>query len=88
MAMEHRLGTINLVRWQGRRNRRLKAGVSVWLLVVAVCALVGCGTLTAQVLGLLTWSGPLAALPAFLVLVALVSQVGTIGRAAIAWLVG
>ena len=86
--MEHRLGTINLITWQGRRNRRPKPGVSVWTVLLVAAALGGCVTLAAQAVGLLTWSGPLAALPAGLVLLAICSQIVAVARAALAWLAG
>jgi hypothetical protein len=86
--MEHRLGTIDLVSWQGRSNRRLKPGVSVWTVLLVAAALGGCVTLSGQALGLLTWTGPLAALPAGLVLLAVCSQIVAVTRAALAWLAG
>ena len=86
--MDYGLGGIDLIRWQGRRNRRPKPGVSLWTAIVVVCALVGCSTLAAQAAGLLGWSGPLAALPVVLVLLAIGAQIVAFARAAIAWLVG
>lgn len=85
--MEQRLGRINLISWQGHSTRRPKSGVSVWTVVVVICALSGCAALAAQVLGVLTWSGPFAAAPAGLVLLAACSQIVALARAAIAWLV-
>jgi len=79
---------IDLVRWQGRRNRRPRPGVSLWTVVVVACAVSGCISLAAQASGLLSWSGPLAAIPAGLCLLALASQIVAVARAAIAWLVG
>ena len=86
--MDYGLGGIDLIRWQGRRNRRPKPGVSLWTAIVVVCALVGCSTLAAQAFGLLEWSGPLGALPAALVLLAVGAQIMALARAAIAWLIG
>jgi len=86
--MDHELGGINLIRWQGRRNRRAKAGVSIWAVFLATCALVGCSTLTAQVFGLLPWSGLFAPVPALLVLAAVSTQLVAVGRAALVWLKG
>ena len=86
--MDYQLGGINLIRWQGRRNRRPKPGVSLWTAIVVVCALAGCAMLAAQAFGLLAWSGPLAALPGVLVLLAVGAQIMALARAAIAWLVG
>ena len=86
--MDHELGGINLIRWQGRRNRRAKAGVSIWAVFLATCALVGCSTLNAQVFGLLSWSGLFAPVPALLVLAAVSTQLVAVGRAALVWLKG
>ncbi len=86
--MDHHLGGIELIRWQGRRNRRARSGVSLWTVIVVLCALVGCSTLAGQAFGLLPWSGPLAALPAVLVLLVVGAQIMAFARAAIAWLVG
>ena len=86
--MDYGLGGIDLIRWQGRRNRRPRPGVSLWTAVVVICALVGCSTLALQAFGFLTWSGPLAALPAGLVLLAVGAQIMAFARAALAWLMG
>lgn len=86
--MDQRLGDINLIRWQGRRNRRLKSGVSGWTIAVVVCAIAGSLMLGAQLLGLLPRTGLLAAAPAGLVLLALCSQILAVTRAVLAWLAG
>lgn len=86
--MDRSIGDLGLVRWQGRRNRRPKPGVSIWTVILVTCALSGCSTLMAQVLGLLPWTGPLAAVPAGLVLLAICSQIVAVARAAVTWILG
>ncbi len=86
--MDHQLGRIDLIRWQGRRNRRLKTGVSAWTVLIGACALVGCAALAAQASGALPWTGPLGAAPAVLVLFALGAQILAMARAAFTWLKG
>jgi len=86
--VDHQLGQIDLIRWQGRRNRRLKTSVSGWTLVLGACALVGLGTLAAQAAGALPWSGPLAAAPAALVLLALSAYIVAVFRAVLSWITG
>jgi hypothetical protein len=86
--MEHQFGGVDIIRWQGRRNRRVKSGISIWAVVLVACALVGGSTLMAQVAGLLPWSGPLAAAPGVLVVIAISTQLVAVARAALAWLAG
>ena len=86
--MRHQLGEINLVRWQGRRNRRIKSGLSGWTVLLAACAIVGALTLLAQGFGVLPLTGPTALAPAGLVLFALGAQIVVVVRAALAWLAG
>ena len=86
--MEHQHGGIDLVRWQGRRDRRMKSGVSAWTVLLVACALVGGSLLAAQALGAMTTTGPWAMVPAGLVLAAIGAQVLAVGRAALAWLLG
>ncbi len=82
------LGEINLVRWQGRRNRRLKSGGSAWTVISAACAIVGAAMLLAQGLGVLPLTGASALAPAGIVLFALCTQVVTVARAVVAWITG
>lgn len=86
--MDHRLGGIDLIRWQGRRNRRLKTGVSPWTVVLATCGIIGGAGLAAQATGLASWSGPLAPVPTVLLALALAGPLIALARAAIAWLAG
>ena len=86
--MDHRLGGIDLIRWQGRRNRRLKTGLSPWTLMLAACGLIGASALAAQAFGVLPWAGPLAGVPVALTVLALAAPLIALARAAIAWLVG
>ena len=86
--MEHRLGSIGLVSWQDCRNRRSRPGVPLWAAVLVSGALTGGAALAALASGLVTWVGPLAVVSAGLVLLAICSQVLTVARAAVAWIVG
>ncbi len=86
--MDHQLGQIGLVYWQSRRNRRAKTGVSAWTFLVAGCVVAGAAATAAQAMGWLHWTGPLAAAPAALMLLALASQVVAAARAVLAWLGG
>lgn len=86
--MQHQLGEISLVRWQGRRNSRLKPGLSAWTLFLSACAVVGALTLLAQAFGLLPLTGPSALAPAGLTLFALGAQFVAITRALLAWITG
>lgn len=86
--MQHQLGEISLIRWQGRRNRRIKSGVSAWTLLLAACAIGGALTLLAQALGVLPLTGASVLAPAGLVLFALCAQIATVVRAVVVWLAG
>ena len=86
--MDHQFGRIDLVTWQGRRNRRLKTGVSPWTILLVVCAVLGAAAMTAQGEGWVHWTGPVAAAPAALVLIALSVQLVAVARAALTWLAG
>jgi hypothetical protein len=84
--VQHQLGEISLVRWQGRRNRRTRSDVSAWTLLLAACAVVGVPMLLAQGLGALPLTGTSALAPGALVLFALFAQIVIVLRAIIAWL--
>ena len=86
--MDQELGGVHLIRWQGRRNRRPKGGVSIWAVLLGACALLGGATLAAQVFGLLPWSGFFGPFPAVLVLGAISTQLLAVARAALLWLKG
>jgi hypothetical protein len=86
--MDHRLGRIDLIRWQGRRNRRLKTGLSPWTLALMGCGFLGGLALAAQLAGLVPFTGVLAGVPAGLVVLAVAAPVVAVARAAIAWLIG
>ncbi len=86
--MDHRLGGIDLIRWQGRRNRRLKTGVAPLTLVLIGCGLLGALALAAQWVGLLPWAGLLAGVPAALLVLALAGPAIALARVAIAWIAG
>ena len=86
--MDHQLGGINLIRWQGRRNRKVKAGVTLWTVCRLACALVGGAMLAVQALSGQPWSAPLAVIPVSLLLLAAASQIVAAARAAATWFVG
>ncbi len=86
--MEQRIGSIDLVSWQDRRNRRARPGVPAWAVVVGLAALSGGAALVAQVCGLPAWAAGLAAVSAGFVLLAICAQLLTVARAAVAWIVG
>lgn len=88
--MEHRLGGIDLIRWErrGPRNRILRAGPSSSTVVLVLCGLIGASALAGQLLGLLPRSGLLAGVPAALLIVALTPRAIALARAAIGWLGG
>ncbi len=86
--MEHRIGTVSLIRWQAPRNRRSAPGKVAWTVLMAVCALAASATLAAQAMGALPWWGPLSVLPAALLALSLAAQILAVGKAVVAWLVG
>ncbi len=86
--MDHHLGQINLVSWQGQRNRRVKSGLSGWSVMLALSAVLGLAMTTAQALGWLRLPGPLAIAPAGLVLLAVSVQVAAVLRSLLLWLSG
>ena len=86
--MDHRCGEIGLIAWQGRRNRRLKTGISLWAVFLVICALTGAAGLAGQVAGWLPMAGAFALLPAALVLLAICAQLAAVVRAALSWLAG
>ena len=88
MGIDHDLGRIDLITWQGRKNRRIKSSVNVWTVIVVACAVLGGVSITAQATGWLQWTGLLAAVPAGLVLLAVGAQLVAIIRAALIWLGG
>ena len=82
------LSHIELVRWQGRRNRRTGAGISLWTVMLVLFALLGLATTAAQAAGWLHWTGVLALAPATLVVLAVGAQLVSVARAVLAWLGG
>jgi hypothetical protein len=88
MRMDHDLGRIDLISWQGRKNRRIKSGVNVWTVIVVACAVLGGVSITAQATGWLQWTGLLAVVPAGLVLLAVGAQLVAVVRATLIWLAG
>lgn len=86
--MDQQLGRIDLVRWQGRRDRRISPGVRPWTVFIVGCALTGATAMAAEALGWLPLTGPVAVVPPALILVALSAQLVNIVRALLAWLAG
>jgi hypothetical protein len=84
MRLEHQLGRIELIRWQGRVRRGARPGPSVWTILRVLCAIVGTVTLALQALGLLSWTGPFAALPAMLTILGLAAPLWSGARRAMA----
>jgi hypothetical protein len=86
--MDHQLGRIDLIRWQGRRVRRLRTGPSALFWVGLVCALIGGPLLAAQIMGWATLGGALSAAPSLLVLMAICVPVISLIKATLSWLGG
>jgi hypothetical protein len=86
--VDQQLGRINLVRWQGRRDRRINAGVRPWTVFIIGCAVLGGAAMALEAFGWLSLSGPLAVLPPALILVAVSAQLVAIVRALLTWLAG
>ena len=86
--MDHHLGQIDLVSWQGQRNRRIRPGLSPWTVMLALSAVLGLGMTTAQAAGWLHLPGLLAAAPAGLVLLAVSVQFVAVVRGLLVWLSG
>jgi hypothetical protein len=83
--MDHKLGRIGLVSWQGKPNRRFKAGIRPWTVVVVICALLGAAGAGAQALGWLPRTGPFAVVPPALILLAISAQLVAAARAIQTW---
>ena len=86
--MDHHLGRIDLVSWQSPRSRKMKLSVSLWTMTLLATALVGLLLLAAQVAGWLELDGPLAAVPAALILLLVGAKFIQGVRATLAWLGG
>ena len=86
--MDHQVGRINLIRWQGRRNRKVRTGVRPWTAIFIACAVLGAATMSAQAAGWLNWTGALGSVPAGLVLVAIAIQLVGTTRWLLTWLAG
>jgi hypothetical protein len=86
--MDHQLGGVDLIIWQGRRNRRVKTGISLWAAIRLACIIFAVTMLAVQAVGWVHWTGALAAGPAALVLIAVSAQLVAATRAALAWLGG
>jgi hypothetical protein len=86
--MDHRLGRIDLIRWQGRRQTRRTRPVGGWTLLLFCVALIGLSGAAAQALGWISLPPTLAAAPAALVLLAAGVQVVALLRGVAAWIAG
>lgn len=83
--MDHKLGRIDLISWQGRPARRFKAGLKPWTVIVVICAVVGAVATGAQALGWLPRNGPFAVAPPALILLAISAQLVAALRAVLTW---
>ncbi len=79
---------MDLICWQSVRNRRSKGGLSPWGTLSVLCLAAGACLAGAQAAGWLHWGGPMAAVPAELMLFAVVGQMATVVRAVLSWLAG
>lgn len=86
--MEHPSAHGGVVSWQSRRNRRSQSGLSPWTVLAVACILIGGAATAAQAVGWLHLTGPLAAVPAGLVLFAVLGQLAAVARAVLVWLAG
>ena len=86
--MDYQLGQPGLIYWQSRKARRPSGRVGLWTSFTVVCAVAGLLTLAGQMLGWMHFHGPLAMLPAGLLLVAINAQLFAAARSALAWLAG
>ena len=87
-GMDHQLGRIDLINWQGRRTRTVKPSVNLWTVLIVLCAVFGAVTMAAEAAGWLHWTGLLSLAPAALVLFAISAQLVAVARAALIWLAG
>jgi hypothetical protein len=88
MGMEHRLGQPGLINWQSHKARRSTGSMTIWTTVIVLCALAGLASLVCQLAGWVHWRGPLALMPAGLLLFAINAQLIAGIRAALSWLAG
>lgn len=86
--MDRELGRVDLINWQSRRSRAPRRGVGPWAAACMAGLVLGVILAAAQAAGWLRWTGPLAAAPAALVLVAVAGQIVAVTRAVLAWLAG
>ncbi len=86
--MDHDLGGVHLINWQGRRNRPIKPrlGAAALNAMLIVCALLGAALLAAQASGSLHWTGVMAAMPAAVTLLAISPRLAAMARGALGWL--
>jgi hypothetical protein len=83
--MDHQLGRINLIRWQGRKTRRGAAGGSLWPLLIVTCAVFVGVIVAIQAAGWVHWTGPVAFVPAVLLVLILSAPLLAMGRAILTW---
>ncbi|MBS0297832.1 MAG: hypothetical protein JSR45_16100 [Proteobacteria bacterium] len=85
MPIDHGGGRLGLIDWQGRRKRAPGLRITGWGLALIACAAAGVAMLTAQLVGAVAWTGPLAAVPAALVLLVIGAQFVAGVRAILGW---
>ncbi len=88
MGMEHRLGQPGLINWQSHKARRPTGRMNFWTTLIVLSALAGLASLACQMAGWVHWRGPLALVPAGLLLFAINAQLIAGVRSALAWLAG
>jgi hypothetical protein len=86
--MDHRLGQIDLIAWQGRRQIRRTRPVGGWTVLLFFVALAGLSGAGAQAMGWISLPPVLAGAPAALVLLAAGIQVVALLRGVAAWIAG
>ena len=88
MPMDHQLGGIALINWQGRKVRKAQRGVALRTLVMGICIIAAAAIGFCEVIGWIPKVGLVSSLPAVLLLVAIGTQMATLVRAAVGWLLG
>ena len=86
--MDHQIGQIDLITWQGRKTRRVRSGPGGLTLALLACALVGLVLMGVQAAGLVHWDGPMAVLPIALMGVAILAPLIAVVRVVLTWIVG
>jgi hypothetical protein len=86
--LDHDLGHIDLINWQGRKSRRLKSRFTIWNAIGWASLLVGFIAFACQQMGWLHLAPPTSALPVLILGIGLVGLVVRIVRLTATWLIG